>query len=270
MGLLSRIAAGVEVTASPADNASEKNENLTLSENRFSFFEFTKKHSLKKVAIFAKNGVFYSFCASQGFDGDTILQSLSTVDFWEGTISEDKWNYFSKDENNLNSMLQFFSDSVKNNIVICAVYCHKDKILILASEDQLPSNDELDSIAKDFDELNSFKNYKIDTDKESSNKNGEVIKINLENAISEKTGNLSADIKKNISNAFLQESIYNLNLLCEEKNNSFITSYSTEDNTISFHISSGTHISINALNSFFKQYLSKVFKDASNFLKIVL
>ena len=181
MGLLSRIAAGVEVTASPADNASEKNENLTLSENRFSFFEFTKKHSLKKVAVFAKNGVFYSFCASQGFDGDTILQSLSTVDFWEGTISEDKWNYFSKDENNLNSMLQFFSDSVKNNIVISAVYCHKDKILILASEDQLPSNYELDSIAKDFDDLDSFKNYKIDTDKESSNTNGEVIKINLEN-----------------------------------------------------------------------------------------
>lgn len=268
MGLLSRIAAGVEITPSPADNASEKNENLTLNETRFSFFEFTKKHSLKKAAVFAKNGVFYSFCASQGFDGDTILQSLSTVDFWEGTIKEDNWNYFSREENNLNSMLQFFSNSLKNKINFCAVYFHSDKILLLASEETLPSKEDLDSISEDFALLDSFKNFDLDFTKESFQ--GEEIKIDLSKALAERTGNLSSDIKANISNAFLLESFYQLDLLCKDKNNCFITSRSFPENTISMEISSGTHISINALNSFFRKYLSNLYKDASNSLKIVL
>lgn len=265
MGLLSRIAAGVE-NIPPAEDFSNINEGLTettvetnteVSAERLSFFDFTVKHSLTNTGIFAKDGVFYSFNASKGFDSDTILQSLSTSDFWEGTIKENSWSVFSREDNNLNTMLQFFSNELKNSFDFICIYENGDYILLCAFTKEMPSYEELKAIAEDFKKTDCCIPYT------SSNVTGKQITVDLTDAIDQITGKLAFNIKTLISNAFTTEAFYMIEKLLYGSN----TMVKSENNKITFTFDSNCHITDSALKTFLNTNFKKLFKNSSSLIK---
>lgn len=268
MGLLSRIAAGVEVS-SPAEDSSIKNEGLTetsvteiteVPEERLSFFDFTKKHSLSNTGVFTKNGVFYSFSASKGFDSDTVLQSLSTSDFWEGTIKENAWSIFSRVDNNLNTMLQFFSNDMKNAFSFVCVFQNEDHILLCAFGDEMPSAETLDAVAKDFKNTDCFIPFTV---KDTDIQDKKIITADFSEAIDEITGKLAINIKKHISNAFTTESFYTLDKLLSGQN----CIVKTDTDKISFTFDSQCHVSDTALEVFLNANFTKLFKTSASLIK---
>jgi len=244
MGLLSRISAGFDTPA-------EKESPQILS--GLSFFDFTKKYSLPHSAVFTECNSFFVFSAASNLDGDTILQSISTSDFWEGTVENNKWTFFSKEESNLNIILQFFSDNLKSKINFVNIYRNNDKILLAAYESKPDYGDILKSIAEDFVHINEFNKPVFDE------KSGDIsIKLNLNEAINAQLGNLNSEIKSILENAFITESIFILDNLIEEPN-----AFSTDNSNkacFNVYFSSDSHISEETCKAFLKNVFIKLFK----------
>ncbi|MCQ2584305.1 MAG: hypothetical protein MJ185_01840 [Treponema sp.] len=248
MGLLSRISAGIDLPA----------EESPLSQAGLSFFEFVTKHNLSHCAVFQRVNTFYVFSHSYGFDGDTVLQSISTSDFWEGTVEKNKWNYFSRDENNLNTVLQFFSMNLKTNISYVKIFMGNDKVLLTAFETNPGSENDLDTIAKDF--LN------MDFEKISEEKNNSdsslILNMNIKDAVSEALGNLNTEIKTVMENAFLTETYAALKTLIEAPSSFYIN----DNRNISISIESKSHITKETLEVFLKNALKNIFKNATTLI----
>lgn len=117
MGLLNRATAG-----------QEKSDGLLLKTNAFSngqvynsFFEFCKKYKFAHCAIlkYIENNFIISHCI--GIDAKSIAASVSSRDFWEGTIGTDVIEIsFGKIENSLAPFYQFFSNPMKEKI--CGIH----------------------------------------------------------------------------------------------------------------------------------------------------
>ncbi len=93
-------------------------KSLMLSLNhKLDFFEFAQKYKIPIFASFKKHNDKFLISECFGFDGISILSSISTSDFWKGTIkSQNKWYEFSTKNNNLLSFYQFFSFEQKDKI----------------------------------------------------------------------------------------------------------------------------------------------------------
>lgn len=249
MGLLSRISAEFS-------NSAENN----VQKVKFSFFDFIQKYSLSHCCVFSKVDTFYMSSSSWGFDGETILQSISTSDFWDGTLKENKWNSFSTEENNLNSILQFFSIRLKHNFQYVQVYSANDKILLIALEKEPLEKSLLEEIANDFlslsEDLDFFENSTIDEDFYS-------ITISIADAANEISGNLSPSIKQVLNHSFYTEAfriIWNLidfpNLVHYNKNG-----------IIHLSIKSESNITGNCLAHFLSSLLKEIFQNKTSFIK---
>ena len=86
-------------------------KSLYASENRgLDFFEFTGKYNLEMCAILKNTDGEYRIQNCVGFDGESICLSVSTVDFWEGTINQaNKGFSFNTDSSDALPFFQFFS-----------------------------------------------------------------------------------------------------------------------------------------------------------------
>lgn len=110
--------------------------NLLSQEKGLAFSNFVKKYNNLTFAIFTKQDNFYFISNSLGFDGESILASYSTIDFWEGLIPIKNMVYnFSNDDNTLNKMLQFFSFEMKEKIAKVSIYFSQDKIIFLCNKE---------------------------------------------------------------------------------------------------------------------------------------
>ena len=84
--------------------------NTLDKEKGMAFSDFVKKYKLKFCAVFEKNDNNFLIKNSIGFDGVSILSSLSTQDYWNGICSNfNELNIFSDDNRTLFPLLQLFS-----------------------------------------------------------------------------------------------------------------------------------------------------------------
>lgn len=138
-----------------------KKANLLSMKKGLAFSNFIQKYKSSIFAIFTKQDNFYFISNSLGFDGESILASYSTIDFWEGLISENNKIYnFSNDDNTLLKMLQFFSFEMKEKITKVSIYKNNDKIIFLCNEEL--SNEfihDVNFLNENYESFdNSFKN----------------------------------------------------------------------------------------------------------------
>ena len=125
-----------------------------INNNRHSFFDFIKSN---RIEIFAEF-YFYSdlfFCKqSYGLDGSSILLSNSTKSFWDGlTPVLGKIYNFSKEDNSLTPLLQFFSFEIKEKIKTISICRTSEDSLIFICNKPLTT-----LLVQSFESINS-KNY---------------------------------------------------------------------------------------------------------------
>lgn len=144
--------------------------NLLLNE-RLAFCDFIKKNNFPKCAILKNNSNFYAIFQSFGFDGDSILRSFSSCDFWEGTIPNQNQIYsFNAKSININQFFQFFSENLKEKINSLSIFKSTNgKILIFINENITKK------IIFDFEKLN--------LEKKITNKNDDFLSSNKNNLI---------------------------------------------------------------------------------------
>ncbi|MBR5646525.1 MAG: hypothetical protein IKX23_07815 [Treponema sp.] len=114
-------------------------KSLQLSLNHgLDFFQFSQKYKIPFFAELKKINGNYVINNSYGFDGVSILSSISSPDFWNGTIKEKhKWYEFSAKRNNLLPFYQFFSFNQKDYInYVYIYYCDNDTILMICETDE--------------------------------------------------------------------------------------------------------------------------------------
>lgn|SRR5574344_42576 len=81
------------------------------------FSSICKKYGFIHAGIFSVIDGMYVFAHASGFDADTIARSISTRDFWNGTVPDsDTWHTFSKTTNSISDFYQFFSDESKDTL----------------------------------------------------------------------------------------------------------------------------------------------------------
>lgn len=263
MGLLSRISAGIDIPAEANSiNESLLESSLKKETGKLSFFDFLKKNSISHCAVFSKAESFYSFCFSWGFDSATVLQSISTSDFWEGSTKLNQWTLFSSETNNLNTILQFFPDSQKKSFSASYVYNAGNYLLLIANEKNIYSDSELKKLSEDFNIIN-FSNTEFIS--ESSKKNNNIqLTVNFTAAISEYSGKLNPVLKSQIQQALYSECICLLSTL-SDKNISIKTSEGS-DFRLFVSIHSDANISQNSIRSFLTESLKKVFGNRANLI----
>lgn len=110
--------------------------NLLQSEG-LAFFDFITKHKIKYCAFFKRFSLHYAITNSFGLDAGTIINSLSTVDFWNGTIPCSNQVYKSSNQDgSINSFLQLFSSELKEQIKTLSIIKLEDNsIFIIANTD---------------------------------------------------------------------------------------------------------------------------------------
>lgn len=104
--------------------------------NKLAFPNFIISHKIKTFAVFQLNNNYYSIVNSIGFDGTSLLSSLSTKDFWDGICPDNNKIYnLQSDNKSLNPMLQFFSFELIEQIKYVSLYKSDDKIFMLCNKD---------------------------------------------------------------------------------------------------------------------------------------
>ncbi len=177
MGLLNVIMeSGIDFESIPLPKKSNvKSNSIELlkkyvkesSEARLDFFEFTKKYSLSTCAILELHDNEYVVSDCIGFDGISIIQTLSTADFWNGTIpSKNQWYRFSTSDSTITPFYQFLSFNLKEKVENIYIYfsAESSKILMICSIDEVDLTDDAD-LLEDFKLLKEEKPEEIDNSK---------------------------------------------------------------------------------------------------------
>lgn len=109
--------------------------SLLSNDKKLAFSDFIISHNIHAFAVFKKQDNFYSIVNSIGFDGASLLSSLSTVDFWNGICLEESKVYDYDCENkSLNPMLQFFSFEMLDELKSVSLYKKDDFIYMLCNK----------------------------------------------------------------------------------------------------------------------------------------
>jgi hypothetical protein len=122
MGLLSRIN---NLEKQPEPKPQVKKEGLLAKASRYdtkavNFAELAKQNNFYRCALFTNTEGFYHVQKSFNFDLESIADSVSTKDFWDGLdLTEGEWKSFS--EESLTPLYQLFSEQIKNEIVLVSI-----------------------------------------------------------------------------------------------------------------------------------------------------
>lgn len=140
-------------------------KSLMLSEKKaLTFLEFINKYKIQKCLLLKKHNNDFLVSNCIGLDLDTIFSSISTNDFWLGSIKENNKLYFFDEENLLRPFLQLFSANDKEQIKLLYIYKTEDTILLICEQ----SNSNIDLLNElnnevikikedtDFDEVPHF------------------------------------------------------------------------------------------------------------------
>lgn len=247
------------------------------------FSDFILKYNYKYCALLQKSENDFSIINSIGFDGKSIISSISTPDFWSGICTQKNivFNFSTKD-NTISPLLQLFSLQMKENISEISVMQNNEERILLVINSTITQE-----AVKDFPDSGLLK-HKCDTDTLNKYiKEASVLlkfQINLNEAaesfiLSNFKG--SSSIKESLEVAVISEfynrfiSIYNQKDASANPEPGIINSVFITDKTYS------TELIINHLILNFRdiiedcaelaeiQYLGKVenYKDISDFLQ---
>lgn len=200
MGLLSHISKSEP--ASKTDNSEKKSvkkagsgllarASKSTCKTYFSFQEWAKGHNFEHCGIFSCIRGMMVINHSYGIDAQTIASSVSSKDFWKGTLNSDEDIIsYSKDDQDFYNFLQFFSFEMKNNVThITFVKLHdKDEISILMIYN-LNSTSEIKISKNEVSEIpleNKYISYEYTTEnsKEINQHEYELLTINFSEAVS--------------------------------------------------------------------------------------
>lgn len=86
--------------------------------NKSTLSQWARANSVRHIAIFSQYNNFYYISDSLNIDARTIALSVSTKDFWQGSIDFDKQEYvkFSKADGNLGRFYQFFREDLRHDV----------------------------------------------------------------------------------------------------------------------------------------------------------
>lgn len=89
-----------------------------LSTKSNSFSDWAAKYSITHAAIFSKVNNFYYISNSLNIDARTITLSVSTADFWSGSIdfNDNKIHCYSKSDGTLGRFFQFFREDLRHDV----------------------------------------------------------------------------------------------------------------------------------------------------------
>lgn len=158
---------------------------LLKTNNQLDFFDFTQLYKIKYSAIYKEEKNYYKISESFNFDGISIINSISTKDFWDGIIKEkNKIYFFNSNNNSILPLYQFFSFTLKNSFN--SIYCiknSKDEILMICSDDN--ENKLNKEIIYSFNNLLENKKLTIDniSKLEFNNNINQKIIINIDEAL---------------------------------------------------------------------------------------
>lgn len=112
------------------------------------FKNFATEVGLEKIAILIPVGNYYQTIFSYGVETDTRDESISTVDFWNGTLEANQWYSLSGED--LSSFYQLFSENDIQNLKYLHIkkinVSENDSIIVLILEDTENSIIDLESI----------------------------------------------------------------------------------------------------------------------------
>lgn len=128
--------------------------NLLDTKERLAFSTFIKNNNIQNVALFSLNNNYYSIVNSFCFDINSIINSYSTKDFWDGICKEVNKTYvLSKSDNSINCLYQLFSLELIDIIFkVSIIKNSKNDILLICNSEITPQ------IISDFNniEINFF------------------------------------------------------------------------------------------------------------------
>lgn len=211
-----------------------KASNLDFSD-KLAFSDFIKKNNIKTCAVLECNENIFFINNSIGFDAFSISASESTYDFWDGVCSRKNIVFlFNKENENLKSLLQFFSYTMQESISFISIYRTNDQILLLVNQ-EINNN-----IISDFIKIDFSLNSRFILDQQSLDENKKIFKfeVNLLNAINSYDEKTQVSLLNEISNRFISKYFVDtssrINLY---KIRFFVISYDQFDgNIISQHI----------------------------------
>lgn len=184
----------------------QKSINITNNQ-KISFEQFTKKYNLSLCAVLTKQNQDFVITNSIGFDIISILSSVSSETFWEGTIKEkNKWYSFTNNAQML-PFYQFFSFNQKDKIDSINInFINANNILIICSKNDLDFSDS--NIISDFNSIDFDLKEKLDISEfsKAQNENAEKYNINFTKAVNKqlekylRNNNYSNLIEKSIGN----------------------------------------------------------------------
>lgn len=214
MGLLQHIEGGSlkEPSPVPQTKGSLLQKMLKYAEDKLSFFEFTEKHHLSLCALFEKCENSFIISASKGLDSFSILNSVSTVDFWQGTVHLNEWTCFSKENSQINQILQFFSQNLKDSIEEIFIYTTENRILLIADTKGFSVNKK--ALENDFSKLDTI------IPEISSDINENTITIDYSASLEDMLSNTeihSIELAEKIKNSIIYEIFFKINSFLTDK-----------------------------------------------------
>jgi hypothetical protein len=111
------------------------------------FVQWCAEQGFEHAGIFSPIHRIFVLHDAVGLDAETITRSVSSSDFWEGSLeSADGWNTFSKEKNTLSGFFQLFSSGFKPSLTkihFLPLEKNNHKIIFMIAETdssiQLPS-----------------------------------------------------------------------------------------------------------------------------------
>ena len=161
MGFLQHTA----VYENTADHNTEKSNSVGLlrriirmnEKNRLDFFDYVNKYNLSQCAILRLHNGFFQISSCYGFDCNSIIKSISTVDFWNGLIPEKNTpRLFSRKDNSIQPLYQFFSDNLIDTIDSIILYRSQDDVILFSSSDSIENLIDDKDFFNNFSSLDTF------------------------------------------------------------------------------------------------------------------
>lgn len=243
----------------------QKTINLSTKQ-KISFSQFTKKHNVSLCAVLTKSEQEFLITASKGFDCISIVSSVSSADFWEGTIKEkNKWYSFTNNAQML-PFYQFFSFDQKDKINSIHIYFTNENKILLICDNNANSLIENQDFISDFNLIDFNIKEQINFDQFEKSKNEIANKYcidfskSIESIIKNNLRKTEyADILKNtIYNQFdscLKQLFNQPNYVCNKNNGIFNILYITQNeipiNLLRAHL-------VNSFKSFLQDEADKI------------
>lgn len=233
-------------------------ETEAVSAQRLAFSTLIKKNNIQSVALLTETNGFYQIINSFNFDISCIINSYSSIDFWNGIITQSNKPFvLTKQDNSINSLYQIFSlDLIDILNKVTVIRNSNNNILILCNSEIT------DQIINDFSNLDINYSEQITYSNFDNSKNYYKYQVHFDDINFYE--NYSEERKKLIFTAILNECLNRINFLYINDNLSCI--YNSK--TIRIIFSNSNSLNSNLFINHLKLNLGDILKEKARNLYI--